>query len=72
MSDNGKKSLHSLLFEGGRELVNLKLFPGTGRLSAGQLAEAAARSLRNVMKAWENKVPSKAPETGQAKRTLTG
>lgn len=38
--------LHSLLFGEGRELVNIKFFPGTERgLTVSQLAEAAQAAL---------------------------
>lgn len=73
MNESGKQKLHSLLFNGDQELVNLKLFPGTGReLSAGSLGVAAAEALSEAMDAWENEVPSRAPSTGLNKSTLMG
>ena len=76
MNESGKQKLRSLLFDGNggnRELVNLKLFPGTARgLTASSLGEAAADALRDAMDAWENNVPSRAPSTGLDKRPLLG
>ena len=43
----GMDDLQTLLSGNGRELVNVKFFPGTGRgLSDGQMAEAACDLLR--------------------------
>lgn len=73
MNESGKQKLRSLLFDGEKDLVNLKLFPGTGRgLSASALAEAAADALRDASEAWRNNVPSHAPSTGTGKRPLMG
>ena len=42
----GMEKLQALLTRDGRELVNIKFFPGTGRgLTSDQLAEAAAELL---------------------------
>lgn len=50
MSESGMEKLHSLLFKRGRELVNLKFLPGTGRgLTANQLGEAAADALQSAL-----------------------
>ena len=73
MNGSGKQKLRSLLFGGDKELVNLKLFPGTGKdLSADSLGASAADALSEAMCAWENGVPSRAPSTGLEKRTLMG
>lgn len=73
MKESGKQKLHSLLFDGESELVNVKLFPGTGReLSAESLGAAAAEALGEAMKAWEQGEPSVAPTTGLERRPLLG
>ena len=73
MSEIGRQKLHSLLFHGSRELVNLQLFPGTGNgLTADALGGATADALHNAMNAWENGMPSQAPCTGLNKRTVKG
>lgn len=73
MNESGKQQLHSLLFDGEKELVNLKLFPGIGgELSAGSLGAAAADALSEAMTAWQSGAPSRAPATGLNKRTLMG
>lgn len=42
--------LHSLLFHQGRELVNIKFFPGTDRgLTSARLQEAAAHALEAAL-----------------------
>lgn len=46
MSERGMENLHSLLFTGERELVNIKFFPGNDRgLTPGRLCEAAYKAL---------------------------
>jgi len=73
MNENGKQKLHSFLFEKDTELVNLKLFPGTGReLSAESLGAAAADAMEAAMEAWCAGVPSDAPSTGMKPRPLMG
>lgn len=43
-------TLHSLLFAEGRELVNIKFFPGSDRgLTAARLKEAAAQALNAAL-----------------------
>ena len=43
----GMENLHTLLSGDGRELVNVKFFPGTSRgVTDSQLAEAASELLR--------------------------
>lgn len=62
-----KSTLHSLLFEEGRELENIKFFPGDSRgLTAEQLKDAAASSIARALKSGGN-VP---PRTGVAKCKL--
>lgn len=73
MNESGKQKLHSLLFAGDSELVNVKLFPGTGReLSAESLGAAAAEALGAAMRAWEEGRPSMAPTTQLERRPLMG
>lgn len=73
MTESGKRKLHSLLFDGDKELINLKLFPGTeAGLPADVLAGAAADALSRAMTARESGVPSRAPSTGLDKRPLMG
>ncbi len=60
--------LHSLLFEEGRTLENIKFFPGDSRgLTAGQLADAAAGSIR---RAFESGLENAPPATGAVKCKL--
>lgn len=50
MSERGMENLHSLLFLGERELVNIKFFPGNDRgLTPGQLCEAAYKALSTAL-----------------------
>ena len=50
MTEREMGKLHSLLFEQGRELVNIKFFPGTDRgLTASQLSEAAHGALASAI-----------------------
>lgn len=60
--------LHSLLFEEGRQLENIKFFPGDDRgLSAGSLCEAADKAIRS---AFSKGLIDIAPTTGREKTTL--
>jgi hypothetical protein len=44
------KELHALLFEEGRELVNIKFIPGPARgLTANQLLSTAAEAVRGAL-----------------------
>jgi len=44
-------SLHSLLFDEGRQLENIKFFPGDDRgLTAGKLCDAAESAIRSAFK----------------------
>lgn len=63
-----KECLHSLLFEEGRELENIKFFPGDDRgLSASSMCEEAAKVIRAAMMKG---LIDKAPSTGRAKSTI--
>lgn len=73
MNESGRDKLHSLLFEGAGELVNVKFFPGNGAdLTPDMLAGAAARMLRQAREAFEAGEPSNPPVTGMPKRHLVG
>ena len=68
MNASKEGTLHSLLFEEGRELVNIKFFPGTDRgLTANQLSDAAAAVIRSVLSREMSHNP---PTTGQRKVQL--
>lgn len=59
--------LHTLLSADGRELVNIKFFPGTDRgLTPSQLAEEAARVIELALAKGAN-IP---PSTGAEQSTL--
>ena len=63
-----KSKLHSLLFEEGRKLENIKFFPGDSRgLTAGQMMDAAAESIR---RAFDSGLVSVPPSTNAAKCKL--
>lgn len=63
-----KESLHSLLFEEGRELENIKFFPGDDRgLSASSMCSEAAKVIRTAM---AKGLVDKSPSTGRKKTTL--
>ena len=71
--NKGKERLRSLLFVEGRDLGNVKFFPGTAKdLSADQLADAAADALQVALDAWKSGVPSQPPVTGLPKRAIFG
>lgn len=73
MNETGRDQLHSLLFEGKGELINVKFFPGSARgLTADKLSSAAADMLRTAVSAWEDGVASNPPVTGMGKRELLG
>lgn len=60
--------LHSLLFEEGRKLENIKFIPGDSRgLTSGQVSDAAADSIRRAI---EGSLKSAAPHTGGGKYKL--
>lgn len=72
MSESGKHKLHSLLFSGEGELVNVKFFPGNTPGSADEFSEAAACMIAAARDAWRSGTPSKPPVTGMKKRQLVG
>lgn len=50
MAMSGKDELLTLLFDEGRELMNIKFFPGTARgLTSDQMCEAAANAIRSAL-----------------------
>ena len=62
------RSLHSLLFEEGRELVNIKFFPGTDRgLTPARLKDAAQRAMQS---AFDGGVKNMPPVCGRGPQTL--
>ncbi|MGA1801108.1 hypothetical protein [Rhizobium sp. HT1-10] len=68
MTEQTKSKLHSLLFEEGRELVNIKFFPGSNRgLTSAKLSDAAADMLRSAMVGGLKNEP---PRTGMKKCKL--
>ncbi len=73
MNESGMKKLHTLLFDGEGELVNVKFFPGSGRgLTRDQLADAGADMISAAREAWKNGMPSNPPKTGVEKTPLMG
>lgn len=72
MSESGKQKLHSLLFGGEGELVNVKFFPGNAPGSAEEFSEAAACMISAARDVWRSGTPSKPPVTGMQKRQLMG
>lgn len=68
MKQSNQKKLHSLLFEEGRELVNIKFMPGTDRgLTSTKLADAAARAIDDALACG---LVSNPPHTGMTKCRL--
>lgn len=68
MEAKTSKTLHSLLFDEGRELVNIKFFPGSDRgLTSSRLKEAAHKALRSAIDGGLTNVP---PSCGRAAQTL--
>lgn len=68
MKMSNQKKLHSLLFEEGRELVNIKFMPGTDRgLTSAKLSDAAARAIDDAI---QSGMVSNPPMTGMAKCRL--
>lgn len=73
MIENGMSKLHSLLFTGEEELVNVKFFPGNGRgLTRDQLAGAGADMIQAARSAWREGKPSNPPRTNTEKTLLMG
>jgi hypothetical protein len=65
MPTNEMECLHSFLNEGGRELKNVKFFPGTSRgLTGDQMVSAACAAIRN---AFARGLPDEPPMTGKVK-----
>jgi len=68
MSVNGMESLHSFLNEEGRELVNVKFFPGTGR---GVRPETVAKEAQACIKrAFASGLADNPPMSGRPKASL--
>jgi hypothetical protein len=68
MPERGMEKLHSLLVAEGRELVNIKFFPGSDRgLTADQLAEAAQAALAAAL---NSELVDNPPVSGQAKSSI--
>ena len=68
MTESNTKKLHSLLFEEGRELVNIKFMPGNNRgLTAAKLSDAAARAIQSAL---SGDMVSQPPRTGMSKCKL--
>jgi len=68
MSTNRMEELHSFLTEGGRELVNVKFFPGTARgLNNSQVAEEARAAFS---RAFDGGLQDCPPMSGQEKASL--
>ena len=68
MKTSNQKRLHSLLFEEGRELVNIKFMPGNDRgLTSAKLADAAARAIDDAITSG---MVSNPPMTSMAKCRL--
>lgn len=63
-----KEGLHSILFEEGRELENIKFFPGDDRgLSAAAMCDEAEKVIRSAM---AKGLVDKSPSTGIGKSTI--
>lgn len=68
MTESAMSKLHSLLFEEGRELVNIKFMPGISRsLTSARLADAAAEGIRSAI---EGGLVNQPPRTGMTKCKL--
>lgn len=68
MTQSANSKLHSLLFAEGRELVNIKFFPGTDRgLTAARLSDAAEEAIRLAL---DGDMVSNPPVTGMVKCKL--
>ncbi len=68
MTNAAQDSLHSLLFKEGKELENIKFFPGTDR---GLTAEKLRNAADAVIRAALDKGPvDDAPVTGRQKTTI--
>ncbi len=68
MEAKAQDKLHSLLFEEGRELVNIKFFPGTDRgLTLARMRDAAHRAIESALKSGPINSP---PSCGREPQTL--
>ncbi|MFC3165409.1 hypothetical protein [Ciceribacter thiooxidans] len=68
MKQSNQRKLHSLLFEEGRELVNIKFMPGNDRgLTPAKLSDAAARAIGDAL---DSGLVSQPPRTGMNKCRL--
>lgn len=68
MSEGSVEKLHSLLNDEGRELVNVKFFPGLARgLTSEKMAEAARVALASAQSSNLRNAP---PATGVTASTL--
>jgi hypothetical protein len=68
MTKNGVDKLHTLLFEEGRELVNIKFLPGTDRgLTPERMRLAAAAAIESV---FDEKPKDSPPVSGRKKASL--
>jgi hypothetical protein len=69
MTERGVEKLHTLLFGGERELVNIKFFPGSDRgLTADQLAGEAESSISTAL---AGDLVDNPPLSGVTKASLT-
>ena len=68
MDTRPSEKLNSLLFKEGRELVNIKFFPGTDRgLTKAQLQEAGEIALRSAL---DGGLVNNPPVSGRKKAKL--
>lgn len=68
MANDNIGALHPLLFEEGRELLNIKFHPGTNRgLTKGQVADATCAAIRSALAKGPVNNP---PLTGRSRARL--
>lgn len=68
MAKSGKEKLLSLLFNGERELMNIKFFPGTGRgLTSDQMCDVASGAIESALARGPVDNP---PMSGRSKSVL--
>jgi hypothetical protein len=68
MAESGMERLQSVLFNEGRDLVNIKFIPGSNRgLTPDQLGEAASVALKSV---FSKDLVDKPPSSGRPKASL--
>lgn len=68
MRENGMESLHSFLNGEGRELNNIKFFPGTGRGNTKERMEAAAKA--SIHRALLRGDVNRPPMSGRQKASI--